>query len=292
MFKVAIASGKGGTGKTFLATNIYYTLVKNHYDAVLIDCDAEVPNAVAFFNARKTDVSNVYKMVPVINPEMCNFCGKCHEFCNYNAVFILPQAKIINVLEDLCHGCGACSYACEYGAISEKSVSLGKINKFLLDEQHKIIEAKMNVGVLSPVPLIKAALKETGDSYDIAVLDSPPGTSCPFVSTVSTADYVVLVTEPTPFGLNDLKHSIEVLKKIGKSFGVIINREGIGNNCTEQYLIENEIPLLLKIPFSREIADQYSSGKIVAEKDASLQGQLEEVLDRIVMRNGNSSNKW
>lgn len=292
MFKVAIASGKGGTGKTFLATNIYYTLVKNHYDTVLIDCDAEVPNALAFFKARKTDVKDVYKMVPVINPEMCNFCGRCQEFCNYNAVFFLPQAKIINVIEDLCHGCGACSFICENGAVTEKSVSLGKINKFLLDEQHRIIEAKMDVGVLSPVPLIKAALKETDDSFDIAILDSPPGTSCPFVRTVSTADYVVLVTEPTPFGLNDLKNSIEILKKIGKSFGVIINREGIGNNCTELYLIENEIPLLLKIPFSREIADQYSSGKIVAENDISLQRQLQEVLDRIIIRNGNSSNKW
>ena len=145
-------------------------------------------------------------------------------------IFILPPMKIINVIEDLCHGCGACSVACEFNAIAEKSMSLGKVSSYLTGGRHKLIEARMNVGIMSPVPVIKAAIKLAEDHSDVAIFDSPPGTSCPFIHTVSPSDFVILVTEPTPFGLSDLKQSVETLKKINKSCGVIINRSGIGNN--------------------------------------------------------------
>ena len=194
MLKIAIASGKGGTGKTFIATNLFYTLAKNNYRISLTDCDAEAPNALAFFKKELIKITVVTQMVPVINTSTCTYCGKCHDYCNYNAIFILPPMKIINVIEDLCHGCGACSVACKFNAITEKPVSLGHITRFSNKKDQIFIEARTNVGILSPVPVIKAALKEIDSNTDIAILDSPPGTSCPFIQTASSADYIILVT--------------------------------------------------------------------------------------------------
>ena len=291
MIRIAIASGKGGTGKTFVATNIFYTLLKNQIDAVLIDCDAEAPNAVAFFETKQINTIEVTQLVPVININACTFCGKCHEYCNYNAIFILPPMKIINVIEDLCHGCGACSVACRYDAITEKPVSLGKINLYSKNGKPSLIEARMNIGVMSPVTVIKAAVKQIDNQSEVVILDSPPGTSCPFIQTVAPADYVILVTEPTPFGLSDLKQSIETLKTINKPCGVIINRAGLGNNKVQEYLSNEDISLLLEIPFKKEIAELYSNGKIVSETDSFFARQLLAVVDNIIKQNGNSNNQ-
>jgi len=291
MIKIAIASGKGGTGKTFVATNIFHTLVKNQIDAVLVDCDAEAPNAVAFFKTKQTRVIEVTQLVPVIDISACTFCGKCHEYCNYNAIFILPPVKIINVMEDLCHGCGACSVACRYDAITEKPVSLGKVNLYSYNSNHSLIEARMNIGVMSPVPVIKAAIKQINNQAGIAILDSPPGTSCPFIQTVAVSDYVILVTEPTPFGLSDLKQSVETLKKINKPCGVIINRTGLGDNKVLEYLNNEGISLLLEIPFKKEIAGLYSNGQIVSETHTFFASQLLEVVENIIKQNGDSNNK-
>lgn len=281
MIKIAIASGKGGTGKTFVATNIFYTLVKNQIDAVLVDCDAEAPNSVAFFKTNQTRAIEVTQLVPVIDTNACTFCGKCHEYCNYNAIFILPPMKIINVIEDLCHGCGACSVACKYDAITEKPVSLGMVNLFSNNGKPALIEARMNIGVMSPVPIIKAAIKQVDNQAEIAILDSPPGTSCPFIQTVSASDYVILVTEPTPFGLSDLKQSIGTLRKIGKPYGVIINRAGIGNFAVYDWLKENNIPLLMEIPFDEEIARIYSEGRLLTEENINYMTQFWDLIKRI-----------
>lgn len=281
MIKIAIASGKGGTGKTFVATNIFHTLVKNQIDAILVDCDAEAPNAAAFFKTSQTGSVEVTQMVPVINADACTYCGKCHEYCNYNAIFILPPMKIINVIEDLCHGCGACSVACKYDAITEKPVSLGVVNLFSSNGKSAIIEARMKIGVMSPVPIIKAAIKQINDQAEIAILDSPPGTSCPFIQTVSASDFVILVTEPTPFGLSDLKQSIDTLNKIGYPYGVIINRAGIGNFAVYDWLKENNIPLLMEIPFDEEIAHIYSEGRILTEDNVNYRNQFLDLITRI-----------
>jgi len=289
MIKIAIASGKGGTGKTFVATNIFHVLVKNQIDAVLVDCDAEAPNAVAFFKTKQTRAVEVTQLVPVIDTGACTFCGKCHEYCNYNAIFILPPMKIINVIEDLCHGCGACSVACRYGAITEKSVSLGVVNLYSINGNPSLVEARMNIGVMSPVPVIKAAVKQIDKQSEVVILDSPPGTSCPFIQTVESADYVILVTEPTPFGLSDLKQSVETLKKIDKSCGVIINRAGLGNLDVYDWLKENNITLLMEIPFDEEIAKMYSIGELVSATDLIFAKQLNAVVEKIIIQNGNSS---
>lgn len=289
--KIAIASGKGGTGKTFIATNIFYTLLQNNYRAMLVDCDAEAPNSIAFFETKQIKESEVTQLVPVINKDTCTFCGKCHEYCNYNAIFILPPMKVIQVIEDLCHGCGACSVACKVGAISEKPVSLGQVALYSTDGLPGLIEARMNIGVMSPVPVIKAAIRQVDNKADIIIMDAPPGTSCPFIQTVASADYVILVTEPTPFGLSDLKQSVETLKTINKPCGVIINRSGLGNNEVQEYLSNEDISLLLEIPFKKEIAELYSRGKIVSENDSFFACQLSEVIRDIIEQHGNSHNQ-
>jgi MinD superfamily P-loop ATPase len=290
MIKIAVASGKGGTGKTLVATNIFHTLLSKNEDVLLIDCDAEAPNAVAFFKTKKTGSTEITIMVPEIDTGKCTYCGKCHDYCNYNAIFIIPPMQIIKVIEDLCHGCGACSIACEYDAISEKPVSLGYVTTFDINGHRRIIESRMNTGVMSPVPVIQTAIKLADDSYSFVILDSPPGTSCPFIQTVARADYVILVTEPTPFGLSDLRQSIDTLKKINIPCGVIINRSGLGNNDVQEYLSRENIPVLMEIPFSREIAGLYSLGEIVSVKIPSLGDDLNRVVRNLTDHNGNSSN--
>jgi MinD superfamily P-loop ATPase len=287
--KIAIASGKGGTGKTLVSTNLFYMLQQQNRNITLVDCDAEEPNDMVFFSEIIVKSVEVNQKVPVIDGSKCTFCGKCHEYCNYNAIFILPPAKIIKVIEDLCHGCGACSVACKDDAISEKDVSLGTVSRFSNTEKSTIIEAKMKVGVFSPVSVVKEAIKEAGNN-GIILLDSPPGTSCPFIQTVAVADYVILVTEPTPFGLSDLKQSVETLKTMNKTCGVIINRAGLGDNAIYDYLKQEHIPLLMEIPFDKTIASYYSKGELFVKYKKEWEQHFISMFNSIAEKYGNSSN--
>ncbi|MBE0661789.1 MAG: ATP-binding protein [Bacteroidales bacterium] len=283
---IAIASGKGGTGKTFVATNLFHALKETGENVMLIDCDAEAPNALAFFDSRQADCIEVTQQVPVIDSAKCTFCGKCHEYCAYNAIFILPSLEIIKVIEDLCHACGACLVACKYDAITQKSVTLGQVSLNSINENVNLIEARTKIGVMTPVLVIKAAIRQIDHRNNIVILDSPPGTSCPFIHTVAAADYVVLVTEPTPFGLSDLKRSVETLKQMNKPFGVIVNRAGIGNNEVYDYLESEGIELLLEIPFDKEIARICSNGGMVVNHNPALKHQLLKLEQKITDKHG------
>lgn len=290
--KIAIASGKGGTGKTFISTNMFRALQQYGSSVALVDCDAEAPNSVAFFQAKEVDREVVSQQVPVIDTNACTFCGRCHDWCNYNAIFILPPAKVIKVIDDLCHGCGACSVACQSKAITEKPVALGDVASYATEDGYPLIEANMAVGVMSPVSLIKAAIAKIPAEVDLAILDSPPGTSCPFVQTAAAADYVVLVAEPTPFGLSDLKQSVDTLKEIGKPFGVIVNRAGLGNSDLYTYLKEEKIELLLEISYNALIAEIYSRGELIVDTMPNVGIQLNNVVTKIIGKYGSRSNKW
>jgi MinD superfamily P-loop ATPase len=289
--KIAVASGKGGTGKTFVATNLLHVLLKNQNKAVLADCDAEVPNAVSFFRATLVKSREVNQMVPVIDTALCTFCGRCHEYCSYHAIFLIPSLQIIQVTDSLCHGCGACLVACQYGAITEKAVSVGQVTTFAVDGIPVLIEARMNDGGMTPVPIIKAALKETETEDTTYILDSPPGTSCPFITTTAASDFVILVTEPTPFGLSDLKQSVETLKLLKKPFGVIINRAGLGNDGVKRYLDQENIQLLMEIPFDKEIARTCTRGDLVSATNQKLADNLYQMFIKIIHAHGDRGNQ-
>ena len=285
--KIAIASGKGGTGKTFVSTNLFYSLQQQGVKISLVDCDAEEPNAQEFFNGELTETIPVTQLVPVIDESKCVFCGKCHDYCNYNAIFFLGEARMIKVMDELCHGCGACSVACEFDAISEKEEMLGEVNRYMISENSWLIEARMKVGVYSPVSMIKAAIKEADDA-EVILMDSPPGTSCPFIQTVAKADFVILVTEPTPFGLSDLRQSVETLKTMDIPYGVIINRANLGDDGVDKYLQKENIPLLMRIPFERDIASVYSRGTLLCEVQPQWQHHFISLLNQVKAFYGNS----
>ncbi|MDD3194201.1 MAG: ATP-binding protein [Paludibacter sp.] len=291
-FTIAVASGKGGTGKTFISTNLFNTLQKYSYKVTLVDCDAEEPNARQFTGGKKVSTKLVTQLVPVIDESKCVYCGKCFEYCTYNAIFFVKEARMIRVLDDLCHGCGACTVACEpYGAIHEKEDELGTVNHYEITPGVTVVEARTKVGVHSSVKVVKEAIRSAYDA-DVVVLDSPPGTSCPFIQTVASADFVVLVTEPTPFGMSDLKQSVETLRHMGKPCGVIVNRAGLGTNEVYDYLSSEQLPLLMNIPFDRSIARIYSEGNLLTEQDDGWQMQFNLMYNLITERYGISCNKW
>ena len=278
--KIAIASGKGGTGKTFVATNLFNTLLHEKMPATIVDCDAEEPNVHLFFKGTFVKQSDVYHNVPVIDETVCTHCGRCHEYCSYNAIFHVPSLKVIKVMDELCHGCGACFVACCDNAIHIKQKSLGSVKKIVINNQFYFVEARTRVGVFSSVKVINAAIAET-KSDAIVIFDSPPGISCPFIQTANMADYIVLVTEPTPFGLSDLKQSVETLKQMNKMMGVVVNKLGIGNTDVYDYLKKNNIPLLMEIPFSREIANAYSTGVLITSNDKNIRNYFMELFEKI-----------
>jgi len=288
--RIAVASGKGGTGKTFVATNLFNVLSRRSEKVTLTDCDAEAPNDLLFFRTDHLNESEVTHEVPVINKDACTWCGRCSQWCNYNAIFYVETAKIIEVIENLCHGCGACSFACNSGAISEKPVVLGTVTSFMTESGSPLVEARMRVNEMSPVRVIKEAILNAGDE-GVTILDSPPGTSCPFVQTVDTADFVLLVTEPTPFGLSDLKQSVETLKEMNKPLGVLINRANIGDNAVKNFLEEQNIRLLAEIDFDPEIARTYSEGKLVSEENDVMVQIFTGLADKIINDHGTGSNK-
>lgn len=278
---IAIASGKGGTGKTFISTNLFNSLQNSGLNMALVDCDAEAPNDREFFqDAVLQNRRTVTQKVPVIDKSKCTYCGKCDEYCNFNAIFFLEEPPTIEVLEELCHGCGACSVACKFGAISEKDDLLGYVNQYRFSTGNELIEGRMEVGVHVSVEIIKESIK-AADKFDLVLLDSPPGTGCPFIQTVYKADYVVLVAEPTPFGLSDLKQSVEILKEMGIPCGVIINRADMGTDDVRNYLKGENIPLLMSVPFDREIAVAYSKGELITNLNTAWRAKFNRLYHAI-----------
>lgn len=278
--KIAIASGKGGTGKTLLATNLFNVIQQSGYAVGLIDCDAEEPNDQQFIKGKLQGQQLVTQNIPAIDKDRCTFCGKCQEFCQYNAIIIVRSHQHIRVFEDLCHDCGACGYACQSGAISWQAKTTGTLTTYEYNQHSLLVEGRIAVGVYSSVPLISQAIKGA-QPEQITILDAPPGTSCPFIATVNEADFVVLVTEPTPFGLNDLKLSVQALQHLNKAFGVVINRAGLGNQDVHRFLTENKLPLLEEIPFDRHIAQLYSEGELITNNISAYNKQFQELFIRI-----------
>jgi MinD superfamily P-loop ATPase len=250
---ISVASGKGGTGKTTIATNLALSIT----NVELLDCDTEEPDCHLFLNIGLKKVEDVYVSVPVIDKKKCDHCGKCSEFCQYNAIAVLPLDILIFPV--LCHGCGGCKLVCPGGAITEEKRIIGRIDGAAANGL-EFYQGLLNIGEPMTIPVIKALKKRIVKGKN-TILDSPPGTSCPVIETIRGTDYCLLVTEPTPFGLHDLKIAIGVVKHLKVPFGVIINRDGIGDNMVEKYCEEENISILMKIPQNEEIAKLYSKGQ-------------------------------
>jgi len=249
---ISIASGKGGTGKTTVATNLALSLE----GVQLIDCDVEEPNANIFLNATMHERKEISVDIPKIDKILCDFCGKCSEFCMYNALAVVPTDVL--VFPELCHSCGGCKLVCPRDAISWDKRAVGVIEHGTtrgMDFYHGVL----NVGEIQAIPVIKA-LKQKIKKDKQVILDAPPGTSCPVIETVNSSDYCILVTEPTPFGLHDLKLAVEVIRHLKIPFGVIINRDGIGYSKVEDYCQKENVSIVMKIPYSEKIANLYSKG--------------------------------
>jgi len=252
---VSVASGKGGTGKTLVATSLALSLSDN-YKVQLLDCDVEEPNANILLHLAVNQSQPVYIPIPKVDETKCTYCGKCAEVCAYNAIAVFKE-KVL-VFPELCHGCGACSYLCPESAITEEGRKIGVVERG--DSGNlELIQGKLNVGEAMAPPIIRE-VKKYIDPANIIIIDVPPGTSCPVVESVEGSDFCLLVTEPTPFGLNDLALAVEVVKKLGIPCGVVINRVGVGNQEVEQYCHREGIPILLRIPLDRNIAMLYSQG--------------------------------
>jgi len=269
---ISIASGKGGTGKTTVAVNFALSL-KN---IQLLDCDVEEPNAYLFIKPRIKEELKAYIPVPEVDEAKCNYCGKCREVCAYHAIAVLPGSEgkkgSVLIFPHLCHGCGSCSLLCPQSAIKEVNKEIGVIEIGEKDNIH-FVHGCLNIGEAMSPPLTRQVKKYINPTRTV-IIDAPPGTSCPVITAVKGSDFCVLVTEPTPFGLNDLILAVEVLRKLQIPFGVVINRSDIGDGKVDSYCEEENIPILMKIPFSREIAVSYSEGMPIVKKDSLYQDKF------------------
>jgi len=278
--KIAIASGKGGTGKTTLSTNLASYLSEKQ-EVVLTDLDVEEPNSGLFIHANLVHEEDKFKMVPEWIEDKCTLCSICQKVCNFHAVIQL--GKMIMVFPELCHGCYACSELCPESTLPMIPKKMGKLRHFKKDNLN-FVESRLDIGEEQAVPLISQTQKYIDEHFAddvIRIYDSPPGTSCPVIEATKDSDFVILVTEPTPFGLHDLKLAIDTMIELKKNFGVVVNRYGIGNEDVITYCEDENIPVLAKIPNKRRIAELYSSGKLIYREVAEVQHELDKIITYI-----------
>ncbi len=270
---IAVASGKGGTGKTTVATNLALSLGKVQF----IDCDVEEPNANIFLNAKIKESEEVNIKIPEVDKTKCDFCSKCSDFCAYNALAVVPSNVL--VFPELCHSCGGCELVCPKDAINWHNRIIGRIEHGQakgIDFYHGLL----NIGEMQAIPVIKALKKKVDKSRNV-IIDVSPGTACPVIESIGGSDYCILVTEPTPFGLYDLRLAVQVVKHLNIPFGVVINRDGIGDKQVEAYCQNERISVLLKIPEKKKIAHLYSKGVALVSKSYEWHEMFLQVFNRI-----------
>jgi len=273
---IAVASGKGGTGKTLVATSLALSL-KDRCRVQLLDCDVEEPNDHILVKPVILHSEPVSIPVPGVDKDKCTLCGKCAEVCAYHAIAV--AGEYVLTFSELCHGCGACSYLCPEKAISEVPneigiIETGRANGLLF------AQGRLSIGQPMAPPVIRK-VRELVDKQATVIIDSSPGTSCPVVEAIKGSDYCLLVTEPTPFGLNDLVLAVETVKQLGIPFGIVLNRAGVGDDRTEEYCAGEKIPVLMKIPLDKNIAGLYSQGVPLVEGMPEYRNKFIELYENI-----------
>lgn len=270
--KIAVLSGKGGTGKTTVSSSLAFIS-----KMLLIDTDIEEPNSHIFLKGGIDDIKSVYTRFPEVNMEKCNLCGECGEFCKFNA--IIPAKKRVIVFGEACHDCGGCEIVCKNGAISWEKREIGKIftGKTYFNSTNKY--GKLNIGEMSGVKIIKEIYKNTVEKDFL--IDCPPGTACTTVSAVEVADFAIIVVEPSPFGLSDMKLVVQLLRDMKIPFGVVINKFDEDENIVKKYCDNEKIEIIGTIPFDRKIAEAYSKGEIIADALSEYRENFETILKRV-----------
>lgn len=255
---LAVASGKGGTGKTTVSLNLARSLGR---PIQLLDCDVEEPNAHLFLKGRVRDKSVVTLPVPEIDAGLCDLCGECGRFCRFHAIAAVKPAPI--VFPELCHGCGGCAMVCPRKAIRERERRIGTVEALDCGDI-SLVQGRLDIGVSLVPPLIREVKKRITTDTPV-ILDAPPGTSCPVVATIRGSDFVLLVTEPTPFGLHDLALAVDMVRELKLPFGVLVNRVGVGDGRVDDYCRRENVPVVAEIPDDRRIAEAYSRGVLMVD---------------------------
>jgi MinD superfamily P-loop ATPase len=275
---ISIASGKGGTGKTTLATNLAAAMADAGVQ--LLDCDVEEPNAHLFLDPEFTESRDVALEVPEIDLEKCTYCGKCQQICRFNAIAVLPQAAL--VFPELCHSCGGCFRVCPEDAIKCSSRIIGTLEK---GRRGDVVFAhgRLRVGEAMAPPLIRE-VRAAAEPDRITLIDAPPGTSCPVIAALKGADFALLVTEATPFGLNDLELAVGAVRKLDIPMGLVINRSDLGDGRVRKFAENQGIPLLMELPFDRKVAEAYARGRLLVEALPEWRERMRDLFDNIRCR--------
>ena len=271
---ISVASGKGGTGKTTVATNLALSLES---DVQVLDCDVEEPNAALFLRPDMQEAENITTAVPDVDMEKCTLCGKCAEICQFKAIVVIGETVL--PFQELCHSCGGCMRVCPEGAITEAERVLGTIEQGRRNGL-EFVHGKLRVGEAMAPPLIRK-VREYTRSDCTTIIDAPPGTSCPVIASMKGADFILLVTEPTPFGLHDLKLAVGAVNILGIPCGLVINRSDMGDERVNAYAKEQDVPVLMEIPFDRGIAEAYSRGDLLVEAQPDWKARFQELYKRI-----------
>lgn len=276
---ICVASGKGGTGKTTVAVILAVTLSQNGHAVRLLDCDVEEPNAHLFLHPKWKTEEPVNLLVPEVDEERCTACGKCAEVCEYSAIVVL--ASTVVTFPELCHGCGGCALVCPENAITEVNHATGVVMVGTTNGP-ELVHGQLNIGEAKAPPVIRQTKKHIV-SKDINIIDAPPGTSCPVIESMKQTDFVVLVTEPTPFGLNDLELAVDAVREVGLPFGVVINRADIGDDRVVKYCAKEDIAILLQIPEDKAVAEAYSRGQLIVDVLPHYRNRFNELFDKITV---------